>query len=250
MPHPLDGAKEKVKRAIKHLNEFIKEAGSFQRGAYTVLVEKDEQPDSVKLIAKDMGSGDPPIPLILIAGEVAYQLRSALDHVIYILAKETPEGSRQFPICDSPKEYESRGLSMIKGVSDSASALIDSLQPYHRGSDAHKDTLWVLKKLNNTDKHRVIPATLVYARHLRVNIGDDRLDVTILVGETEPKDGAKLCSLSPIKPNVQVKAEAFCTVAFKQIADTKYEPVVPLLTQMITYVSEIIARFSPEFLAF
>ena len=78
-------------------------------------MEPDFKAGVFRLFAKDMGLGDPPIQLRLLAGEISYQLRSALDHLADIFAVQTSEWSREFPIFDSRAGYETKGLSQDKG---------------------------------------------------------------------------------------------------------------------------------------
>src|SRR5688572_403958 len=46
----------------------------------------------------------------------------------------------------------------IRGMSQSAQAAIEALQPYTRGNGYRNDTLWLLINLCNIDKHRMIHA--------------------------------------------------------------------------------------------
>jgi hypothetical protein len=90
-------------------------------------------------------------------GEFIYNLRSALDHLVFALAwhdsGKKPTGSHerklQFPIEDREKSFDARRNTLLKGVSDSNVALIERYQPYKRC-----DWMGVLRDLSNTDKHR------------------------------------------------------------------------------------------------
>jgi len=44
----------------------------------------------------------------------------------------------------------------VVGIDPDAQAVIESLQPYHRGNAYDTDPLWRLSELNNIDKHRVL----------------------------------------------------------------------------------------------
>ncbi len=84
MSHQLDGVKAKIERAVKHIEQFDRDIHRFEREAYTVRLEPDVNARTLNLFLVDMGLGDPPVDLGLLAGEVVYQLRSALDHIVYI----------------------------------------------------------------------------------------------------------------------------------------------------------------------
>jgi hypothetical protein len=104
------------------------------------------------------------------AGEILYQLRSALDHLAWQLVEldgGIPGERTQFPIRDSPLDKNGtprpiRDL-MPQIKSTEILELVDECQPY-RGFDgetrtrfeAHSDVLWHIKVLNNVDKHRLL----------------------------------------------------------------------------------------------
>jgi hypothetical protein len=192
-----------------------------------------------------MGLGDPPVQLMLLGGEIAYQLRSALDHLVYIFAVETPEGKREFPIFDTPEEYEKRGRAKIRGMPPRLAAIVESVQPFHRGAAKHQDTLWMLHRINIIDKHRIIPASVVYTSDVKVRVETDRgFDVHLLVMEQVCfEDGTELTSFPLPDLNVSVDTETFCAVAFAEIADSKYEAIVPFFTRAICDVSDIVEQF-------
>jgi len=68
----------------------------------------------------------------------------------------------QFPIFDTSEGYEAKAAGMIDGVSRQAVELIAAEQPYVRRPDnPRNDPLSVLQDLNNTDKHRMLPVTVI-----------------------------------------------------------------------------------------
>jgi hypothetical protein len=245
----LDGIRAKIERASIQLSQFEHNAGAFQRGAYTTRVEPDFKAGVFRLFAKDMGLGDPPIQLRLLAGEVAYQLRSALDHLAYIFAIQVPEWSREFPVFDTRDGYEAKGRSKIKGMSAYHETVVDSVQPYKLGDGgpAHYDPLWMLHSINNTDKHRVIPACAMYPSDLRVKVqtgrGFDTHLVHILPGVTRPKDGTEITSFPWPDLKASVNVDTFCVVAFEKIGDSQFEPIVPFFTGAICHVDNVVNRF-------
>lgn len=246
----LDGIRAKIERASIQLGQFEHDAVAFQRGAYTTRVEPDFKAGVFRLFAKDMGLGDPPIQLRLLAGEIAYQLRSALDHLAYIFAVQVPEWGREFPIFDTRAGYEAKGRPKIKGMSAYHETIVESVQPYKRkgdGGPAHFDPLWMLHSINNTDKHRVIPACATYPSDLRVKVqtgtGFDTHLVHMLPGITRPKDGTEITSFPWRDLHVSVNVETFCVVAFEKIADSQFQPIVAFFTGAICEVADIVNRF-------
>ena len=249
MAHPLDGARAKVERAVQHINKFSQDATPYEMWNHTVRAEPDLQTRVMRLYAIKISNREPPpIDLMLLAGEVAHQLRSALDHVIYLLANKTAEKRRQFPIFKERDKFVAGAPSMIKGVSRRATALIEGYQPYN-GSPADQDTLWMLHDLNNTDKHRLIPSCLIAGDHLRVFFTNgEHSDFMYLFPGSVLQDGTELCHFRLLNDlEVNVNAQLFCTVAFEQIGGAQNQAVVPILTKMASNVGRIVESFVPEF---
>lgn len=110
----------------------------------------------------------PPIEWSIRAGEFAYNLRSALDHLVWQLVEVNggkPSNSNAFPIYnpiyeDSPtdKEIEHRLRRAIgcrlRGVSPCAKHYIKSVQPYKNDHAGIGKGLQLLNDMCNIDKHR------------------------------------------------------------------------------------------------
>lgn len=100
----------------------------------------------------------PPVELSLLVGEVAHQLRSALDHVAHALVQAsggTPTRATSFPVC---LQRPSGTLRIAGGVSPAALAAVEALQPYLR-LDPEQHPLHTLNTLWNIDKHRHLHLT-------------------------------------------------------------------------------------------
>jgi hypothetical protein len=111
----------------------------------------------------------------VIVGDVAHNLRSALDHLVFqlaILNQEDPEGmNTQFPIFRKEDDYLAVGNrgsrkgklsardSHLWGVADADKAIIDGLQPFNAGDRAHLHPLAILNQISNRDKHRLVTAS-------------------------------------------------------------------------------------------
>lgn len=94
----------------------------------------------------------------VLVGETAYNLRAALDYLVYELAFLDSGEKReqtQFPITSSLEVFASTGERRLVGVSQRHVAVIEGLQPY-KGDD----WLAVLPSLSNQDKHRELVAVV------------------------------------------------------------------------------------------
>lgn len=152
--HPLDGSFEREWRAGEHLVELEGEiANVFRRQAYNVPFDLDPNPPHGAINVRLPPETFFGMRIGILVGEVCYNLRSALDYLIFELAKldsGIEQGGTQFPIMDAKKDFDGRGKSsFLKGVNASHVAAIERLQPY-MGCDWTRQ----LRDFSNEDKHR------------------------------------------------------------------------------------------------
>jgi len=160
MTDALAAIREKLKRADKHILKLGAKVEAFLNEAPNrTLVDYDaESAEAFKCFHQNRV-----IPLCfgVITGEVVYQLRSSLDHMVNALIIRdggSPTDTSQFPILrykprkqDEIRRYEGQ----IKGIANpEALAIIEASQPYTRGEGRFRHWLSVLKTFSNTDKHR------------------------------------------------------------------------------------------------
>jgi hypothetical protein len=102
-------------------------------------------------------------------GEVLHNLRSALDQTTFAMLqanlsdmsgltskkREGMERMSQFPITDAPQKFAD-ATPMVQGLSADAIATIERFQPYHNPKGVVGDSLWCVRELSNTDKHRLV----------------------------------------------------------------------------------------------
>ena len=117
--------------------------------------------------------GTPPVEIAILIGEMVYQMRSALDHLVFELVKGNPnvaaidpqwEEHTQFPMrtrlpknCTFPLVKE-RFSKDLPGIADVPFTFIESIQPYY-GIGATNNALRFLAHLSNIDKHRHLHLT-------------------------------------------------------------------------------------------
>ena len=67
------------------------------------------------------------------------------------------QGKTGFPVFDDRCRFEVHGASLIKGITGDARTLIERLQPYNTAHPPlRNDPLFILNKLANQDKHRLL----------------------------------------------------------------------------------------------
>jgi hypothetical protein len=158
----LEGAFERLSRAGEHIEEL-------KRAITPIKFELDGVPQQQEMAPGKIGTlvmfNTPTIPprISAIIGDVCYNLRAALDYLVFNLSaldSGLDYPGTQFPIEDRPKNFryrvETRGL--LGGMNARHRAAIEALQPY-KGSQWAK----TLKEISNPDKHRNLAATAVDA---------------------------------------------------------------------------------------
>jgi hypothetical protein len=168
----LRGCRAKLDRAEEHLNalststiDFLKTRPFELRGE----VDKKANRYAVRIHIKQR----PPERLGLIVGDAVQNLRAALDHLICnlaILGGAEDTKVNQFPILEQPPLAKQKRKSwdrMLSNVPSDAEATIEQLQPYNRpdGVDVTHHSLWIVQRLSNEDKHRVVLRAMAHVLH-------------------------------------------------------------------------------------
>jgi hypothetical protein len=253
MVHPLSGIDKKLERSQAHIYNLEQQVSSFRkREPYTLRVREDIQDGERvgRVIAIKNGQiDDPDSALVLLAGEALYQLRSALDHLVHqlvIVAGNRPERLNQFPIFQTPDDYKRKAGKRIAGVSTSVAALIEGEQPYNRKPHAaSQDELWILQDLNNTDKHRFVPITVLGIGGIRLFDKKGTL-CHITSPDTVLEDNQLVWSFSrPDRQYDDIQAQITCAVAFEEAMeiDGCTMSLDHLLWRIFGRVNEIIEQF-------
>ena len=155
----LDYTAQKTVRAKGHLEALQGEIRMFLSSEPITRTEEDDIENGVHIFRFELRDFSVEIPLLV--GEIAYNLRSGLDHLAWqlsLLSGRTPSRDTAFPIQnDRSKRSEDRFRRTTWDIPCEAIEIIKSLQPYARGEDFKSHPLWQLNKLCNVDKHTTIP---------------------------------------------------------------------------------------------
>jgi hypothetical protein len=163
--HPLDGARGKIVRATQHAVALREHCQRYTSGRPAVLsFAQSEQGQAVDILLES--TEDPPPYLGAILGDIAHNLRSALDQLTWQLAVigpraaelDQPKVSRgiQFPITDSKAQFD--GHHVLEFLGDDSQARIGRWQPFNNvEAGTHLvNPLAILRAISNTDKHRLL----------------------------------------------------------------------------------------------
>lgn len=166
--HPLDGARAKVTRAMQHAVVLRKHCEHYSSSAPTGLSVEHIPTAGVIEVILDSVKNPPPF-LGSILGDVAHNLRSALDQVTWQLALSGPDAAAldnyrlaktiQFPITSSRNQFSKLGV--LRYLDSETRARVERWQPFNNleGGTHLVNPLAILQAVSNTDKHRLmIPA--------------------------------------------------------------------------------------------
>ena len=231
---PLDGAYRRVNRATQHLDELKRGIDIFRQNKTNgIAVDYQRMRSPVKqnefIYIRNVRGRPIPVPqqFSVLVGEIIYNLRAALDYLVYELAcfdsKQEIERT-QFPIEDSPKKFDDRICTIeakgrgkyLRGVSPEHITAIRRLQPFNKCQ-------WTgqLRDISNPDKHRRLTT----------------VDSPLVVGSEVDSTEALSAGLS-----VNVKDVSSFEVIFRDGT-----PVIETLQQFIFSVIETLDSFKPEF---
>lgn len=162
-------------------------------------------------------------------GEIAYNLRSSLDHLVWQLVQangQQPNWRNEFPIFGNKNKYDKACRSKLSGVNQDGQKLIRELQPFGHGEGVGKHLL-MLKSICIFDKHRHLN---VVAVHSFVDMTqaplDPIVDVCFMDEELEEKS-----------PGYDLPMER---------EGIKRPPVVPVLTSCLAAVDFVVGQLSRQ----
>ena len=260
--YALAGIAAKIERVDEHINNLDNEIKTFI-GTFQIVSEPND--DATESIIRIVGS-EPPLHLAVITGEIIHQLRSSLDHLVWQLVianKNTPTRQHQFPICDTHEEFKkSCKRGNIKGISTSASSIIESRQPYSKSKDVNKNFLHILREIDNSDKHRLLTflVTKGFSRELKIgSVKSPKINnsnpITITGISPPNKDqrisdeGAESLRIQFDKPepNVNVTGKPIIKIVFGDLGEMTDQQILYIVQQLRKKVYGLINSFQSEF---
>lgn len=169
----LAGVQAKLDRADEHVRELDRAVNAFlnnenYRFVGEAYMEGGYEHRVIYLEIQEFPPDEQWGPII---GDAVHNLRSALEHLAWQIAKpearaENPRGI-EFPIfLDNPEDDPERRRLFkrkLNRLRPEFHAVIERAQPYKTGDSHHP--LWLLDTLWNTDKHRTLhTASFMYSR--------------------------------------------------------------------------------------
>ena len=158
----LEGVNAKIRRADSGLNSLQSELDEFcekERERYIHELRRGS------VVVLGSNPHEQLVDYSIRVGEIVYNLRSALDHLVWQLVwsnREIPTTRNEFPIFSSEDKYRKAARRKLEGMAPRHAALIERAQPYHKDSAVGRH-LWMLQMISNIDKHRYVNVISMYS---------------------------------------------------------------------------------------
>lgn len=248
--HPFDGIANKLARADENIGQLHKEILEFLAASkYPVLPDPDDErwQEAVDY-HKNLGV---PLRFSVLAGEVVHQLRSCLDHMVWIFssaaARRDYESVLAFPVlCETPnKKKLARYEAQIQGIANPSRVrdLIWKVQPCRLGADAPNDPLCIVHNMDRFDKHRELVIVTACAN---LTFPGLRPDVVKTVMGYRKKKTMSREETAAFRRTIKNDAKVTPQVAFPQFGSGETSFVVPSLTHLLNAVTDVVALFAAE----
>jgi hypothetical protein len=271
----------KLYRANEHLQLLDKELAVFlQPDCYEIVNEFEDDGEILELpgLAEPRRRGimrrrvifkkrPPLLRWGTIIGDAIQNLRSALDHIVYTISYRSNSSgfmndeTTEFPICDNfdalrgPHRRTWGPFHQIRGIPKDAQAIIEGLQPYHRGKESlQADPLWILREMSNIDKHRTIHPTGWTAHSIYLDITQLAPGVRIHRLWSRPigaiENNAILAEVEYSAPlatyaTMYMDKEFLFTIAFDQDTPLAGQQVQVALWNLAVYVEGVLNALEP-----
>jgi hypothetical protein len=242
----------KLVRTDEHLKALNDEVTNFLAiRPYEVVTQQDGPGGNIS--AKVVYRHTPPNRLLMLIGDVLYNLRSALDHLAWILTGPKADRRTEFPIFCAQQGFLGQwGQAKIHDMPAAAQTIIESLQPYKRShSSPERTPLWMLQAACIEDKHHtlnLVAAGVRGALHVSTSRHHPAYGLTGTTGDFLTfEDGAEIFRMpGPVDPS-QVQDHSIYTfdVAFDPKGPAQGVRLREGLRDMREAVAEAIQLLAP-----
>lgn len=254
----------RIVRAEKHLTELEGLLRDFLDGRpYQAVPETHRNGTENTIRYRGRVRRDPPTWAGPVIGDVIHNLRAALDNSVSHIALQNGAnsaelGRSQFPIHTYRRDYlvsrpgHLAGCERIKCLPLGARAIVHKCQPYRTRNDPELHALRLLQWLSNRDKHRQIHVGGAFVREV-IFVPTAMHNTEVIrqwIAPSGPfEDGAVLAELTFRRtgPNASVDMdEQFpFDIAFENAGPATDLTVVPLLRQLVEYVTAVVDALMP-----
>jgi hypothetical protein len=269
-PDSLRGPAAKVERARQQVGHLAVDVQSFlQRNPIHLRVDPHRKAGRQvpgQLVARAKDVRDPPLDWSLRGAEIIYNVRSALDQLVYQLAwanrrtagkRGRPRGLTAFPIARTEPDYErfrnpEQGGDPLAELHPDAIATIEHFQPFNP-APAHDppNQLPFISSISNEDKHRVVRPILQtlsdFGMFQTSYDGCDGVNHQVVWDMKSPlKNNATISILHAVNPRPDFHAEIHGHIPV-QVTLQGHGPLLLRLSDAVEYVAYVVGKFQRFF---
>lgn len=247
MAYCFDGAKLKIERAKKHINDLERSMKRFAESSpYTIVVNRDSETGCNFIDVQAIKSM--PEEFALIIGDALHNLRSALDYVIndieFALWGERFKHTK-FPCIHESRESFMGAVNALKEKSceEVVSYIENVIQPYRGGNG---DAIWRLNMIELDNKHRLLIPKVNVTSVTGIRAEDDTGEEFVLPEFILAEDYSEIAEVFGGKLHIKDKGKASLSILF---SDGVFggESVVPTLYNLVEVVSSTVKGVEAAF---
>jgi len=239
----------KIKRAKEHIRNLEASIGAFvKRSPYDILpcIDNETGQIVVSVLVREF----PSIRWGAVVGDAVHNLSSALNILWRMVWPVTVRGENRrddFPIYKSADVFEARFRGEQKGAREPVVDLLKTLKPYKGGNDL----LWMLRVIDNADKHHLlIPVFVNFGGGTATLTADGKRPASSQIPFQQPvyaiNNNTELFRIDQppgFGADVYVEAEVTLEEAFAEPEIVKGQPIVSTLHQLAGEVDRVVELF-------
>lgn len=255
----LSGAEIKIERAKQHLDDLEVLITAYRQNSDRFVINDNAESGEREFSFSEVETIDVRIPLR--AGEILQNLRSALDYCVGALVVNNhgvETNHTGFPISRDADEYKTNSVRKVQGMRQEAMDAIAKLKPYKCNGTAE---LWMLRCLNDRDKHRLLLTTAVGFNATRLTPVLNPMWPATLTGPLGGMFTGRTVNLNvtpsgwifPLKHGavfftqpltVNDNPQFAFNIAFNEPEIVQGEPILPTVQQLVNLVEGIVKTLS------
>jgi hypothetical protein len=253
----MEGVDAKIARARELLDEFSKEANSYNDRIERITIPITNESSS--WLVHYVQNPIPPVRLSVLMGDFLYNLRSALDNLVCGLIRVQLSTSTckdsQFPICTDPSHWNRWHNKDLKGIEPAAMQLIREMQPcFCASASPASHPLAILNELCNRDKHRSSNFTLNFTSDLSFTVHPNGGSPCTVKFSKPQYAGDPITIPLDIAPNlmtptVRVQLSGTTFLLLQSTDPWNTQPVGQLLEMLFSHVTDrVVVPLKPFFI--
>lgn len=247
MSDPFTSSRRKLAWAKKNLANLNRRIGRFmeQKDLYTVFTEPDTK-NPQHLVHKMRWVKQMPDGLSELTGNIVDDLRSALDHALFGIARLGKSGTgplnAYFPFASDAAHFEKNLRGRCKDVPVELWPLLRSYEPYKGGSEA----LFALNAVCGANKHGLLlPIGTATVTAKTIIEGNGFWSMPYAPIWDWAKQEMELFTTGP-QPKLRANITLGFYVAFGEIDSVAGKPAIPVLNDFVGMVGTIIDEIEAE----